>query len=46
MTSPANAPCPATTALFDLKTDPLEKNDQAKESPKIVERLKAKLAGN
>ncbi len=37
---------PPRTVLYDLKNDPLEKNDLAKENPKIVERLKAKLAGS
>ena len=34
---------PADVALFDLKNDPLEKNDLAKEHPEIVAKLKAKL---
>lgn len=33
---------PSAPALFDLKNDPLEENDLAKEKPEIVARLKAK----
>ncbi len=34
---------PATTVLYDLKNDPLEKNDLAAKNPEIVAKLKAKL---
>jgi uncharacterized sulfatase len=35
---------PAATVLFDLKSDPLEKNDLAAEHPEVVARLKGLLA--
>ena len=35
---------PATTVLYDLKSDPLEKTDVSKEHPEEVARLKALLA--
>jgi hypothetical protein len=34
---------PATTALYNLKSDPLERNDVAKEHPEIVAKVEAKL---
>lgn len=34
---------PAATVLYDLKNDPLEKNDLAAKNPQIVAKIKAKL---
>jgi arylsulfatase A-like enzyme len=40
-----HASAPASAELFDLKTDPLEKNNLAAEKPEIVDRLKQLDAG-